>query len=202
MRQETVNIYEFSELDSETQQKIINRFRENEDFSWIWYDVEKTLEEFCNIFPLTWSQLDPFDTYRSSWSVHLDETVEELTGQRLAKYIWNNYKDKLYRGKYYSTSGQYDDSGKYHYKYRYSKIQLENCCVLTGICYDDSLLSPIYDFLQDPKENINLNTLLNDCMCSLLSDVAGEIEGNQTAEAITENIEANNYEFYIDGSMV
>ena len=91
-------------------------------------------------------------------------------------------------------------NGNYFNAY-YSAIQLENCCVLTGVCYDDDILQPIYEFLDNPK-NIEFETLLNDCIYSLCHSVSSEIENQNTDEYITEQIECNGYEFDEDGKMI
>ena len=90
-------------------------------------------------------------------------------------------------------------------KSRHSKVILDNCCVLTGVCYDNSLLQPIYDFLERYNEKkdyylyMDFQTLLNDCFESLEKDVKDEEDAQYKDDVISENIEANEYEFTADG---
>ena len=69
------------------------------------------------------------------------------------------------------------------------------------MCYDDDILSPIYEFLNKPSDRIDFETLLNDCIYSLCASVNAEIEYQSSEEAITETIEANDYDFTEDGKL-
>ncbi len=138
----------------------------------------------------------------------------DLTGQRLATYIWNNYKNDLFKGKYYNYESNtkeqikhkriksvfYKNSGLWG-NYYYSAITLEHSCVLTGWCYDDDILDPIYNFLNKPsKDGSNFRDLLEDCITSICKSVENEIEYRNTDEYIKEHIEANEYEFTKEGN--
>jgi hypothetical protein len=129
----------------------------------------------------------------------------ELSGIRLAKFIWNNYKDDIFKGKYYSLWSKTDISYEHHkegypvLKTRRSKILLDNCCVLTGVCNDDDLLSPIYKFLDNPID-INFEELLTACINSLCKSVSSEIDYNNSDKGIIETIIDNDYDFTIEGN--
>ena len=77
--------------------------------------------------------------------------------------------------------------------------------MLTGVCYDDSLLQPVYDFLEryqqkaDYYSYMDFPTLMNDCFESLNKDVKSEEESQYDDDVITENIVNNEYEFTADG---
>lgn len=196
-------MYQFDELSSEAKQKAMAWYREGEDFEYIFSEVRNTLDAFCAVFPVKWSAFDPDEPYRSSWSINLDDHIEELTGWRLATYLWNNYRTELFEGKYYGKWVSVEKSAEHphgtRHVSRHSRVILDKCCVLTGVCYDDSLLDPIYKFLDSPQENINLRDLLDECFHSLLEDVGSELEDLRSDEAIIEAIEANEYEFTEDG---
>lgn len=188
MRTEQVNIYLYSELSDEAKEKARDWYLDGEDFSWITEEARETLDKFCEIFPVEWERIDWECPAHSYWKIRIPEYAEELTGQRLATYIYNNYAQYIFKPKLYYKNK----------KERYSKIQVTDGCILTGVCYDMDILMPIYDFLNKPT-NIDFRTLLNDCIYSLCHSVSSEIEYHKSEEGITDIMEANEYEFTFDG---
>ena len=203
-----INIYKFSELSEEAKEYAINKWREDQYNYQPWFieEANKTLEKFMDLFCISNYQIDYEEPYRNDYSIKLEDDILQLSSQRLATYIWNNYKGELYKGKYFSLWSKKDVSYKYYkdgypvLKQKHSKIQMDNCCTLTGMCYDDDVLKPICDFLSNPSD-INFETLLNDCIYSLCHSVSSEIEHQNTDESIIENIEANEYDFLESGEM-
>lgn len=155
-------------------------------------------KKFLDIFPVK--------SYGNSWSNIAftdEESIENLSGQRLATYIWNNYKKDLFKGKYYSTGGRYDEAGKYHHKFRYSKIQLQGQnCVMTGYCMDDSILDPIYKFLAKPDKNTDFMGLMNECANAWSKAMDDDDEWQNSIEHFAEECEANEYEFDEHGKRI
>lgn len=205
MRTVRTKIYKFEELSEDAQQKAINKHREVMDNDFIYDDTHKVVEAFNDVFETKEGRNSWLDVYTD----HMEENILELKGLRLQKYLWNNYKNQLFKGKYYSLWSKKDISYKYHkngypvLKSRYSKVLKQNSCVLTGMCYDDDMLQPIYDFLE--KRNFSNCTitfyhLINDCFDELRKTVENEIDYRNTDDAIIEEIKANEYEFTIDGN--
>lgn len=81
----------------------------------------------------------------------------ELSPLRLRTWILNNYYTVLFKPKYLGVRKG---------KSIYSKIQFDNSCVLSGVCFDDDCLKPLYDFLQKPY-NTDFESLLSNCKDSL-----------------------------------
>lgn len=215
MKTRTINVYEFSELSEEAKEKAINKWRNgNYDHEFFWQrEVESSLDKFCSIFSIDYRQIDYQEPYRNDYKINLDDNILALSGQRLAKYIWNNYKDDIFQGKYYGKlvdtfkdgikiPVSKDHPAGLRHVVRYSRTILDNSCVLTGVCYDQDLLQPIYDFLDKPTERIDFETLLNDCIYSLCHSVSSEIDYQNSDKGITEEIEANEYEFDENGNMI
>ena len=218
MRTIETKLFEFNELSDESKENALNEIRENHIFiGHIIDDAHETFLEFCKIFPVVWSNMDYEDSYRSEFSINLEDSILDLNGIRLQKYIWNNFKKYLYKGKYYGCvendikynhprvkSRELTSAGRlknWHNPY-FSAITLDNSCVLTGVCYDDSILEPIYDFLNGtPNNNIDFDTLLNDCINSLLSDVQLEIDYRYSDKGIIDQILGNEYEFDENGKL-
>jgi len=206
MRTVRTKIYKFEELSEDAQQKAINKHREVMDNDFIYDDTHKVVEAFNDVFETKEGRNSWLDVYTD----HMEENILELKGLRLQKYLWNNYKNQLFKGKYYSLWSKKDISYKYHkngypvLKSRYSKVLKQNSCVLTGMCYDDDMLQPIYDFLE--KRNFSNCTitfyhLINDCFDELRKTVENEIDYRNTDDAIIEEIKANDYEFTENGNI-
>lgn len=189
-----VNLYKFSELSDEAKEKAIEKWRNDSYDSQPWFISESndSFEKFAELFNIDWRNIDYCEPYRNEYSIKLDDQIKYLSGQRLATYIWNNYKKDIFKGRYYYTKN----------KHRHSKIQIEDfCCALTGVCYDDELLSPIYEFLKNPEDNMDFEMLLNECIYNLCSNVSDEIDYQNSDEAIIETIEANEYDFLENGEL-
>jgi hypothetical protein len=204
-----VKLYSFDELSEEAKEKAINKFRDAEYNTTPYFvdEANDSFEKFAHIFSVDWRNIDYEEPYRNEYNINMDDNILTLSGQRLATYIWNNFKKQLFKGKYYSLWSKKDITYKYYHegypvlKTRYSHIFLDNCCVLTGICYDDDLLKPIYDFLDKPNDRIDFETLLNDCVYSLCHSVSMEIDYQFSDKAITETIRINEYQFTEDGGI-
>jgi len=212
MKTITVNLYQFSELSEEAKENAINYFQNKEgDFFWITDEAGNSFEKFADIFNITNWAIDYCEPYRNNYRINLDDDIKNLSGQRLATYIYNNYKKDLFKKKYLkSFNGHKKHKNIVNYTAKttgnkycsyYSPLKIDNSCVLTGVCYDDDLLTPIYDFINKPNDRIDFETLLNDCIYNLCHSVASEIEYQYTKECIKENIENNNYEFTEDGNL-
>jgi hypothetical protein len=202
-------IYKFNELSNEAKQTAIERYLQDENFDWISDNAGNTLNDFCRIFDINLREFDFLENYRSRYTFNLEDNILELSGQRLATYIWNNYKTRIFKGKYYGKlvdtfkDGTKIPVSKLHpvglrHVTRYSKVIIEHSCVLTGWCYDEYILQPIYDFLDKPTDT-NFKDLLENCLTEICNSVENEIKANSQEDAISENFEANNYEFTADG---
>ena len=208
-----IKLYKFGELSEDAKEHAIEKWREttiNEGDYWFIEEAHESFKKFADIFGIKWYEIDYTENYRSSYSFQHDDDVLSLSGSRLISYLWNNYKDYLYRGKYRNVKS---DKKLFHKRIKskvlsngklfqawHSAIFLDNCCPLTGVCYDDSLLKPIFDFMENPNNN-DFSDLLHDCINSLCHAVQSEIEYTNSDEAIIETIEANEYDFTEDGEV-
>lgn len=182
MRTETITykIYQFSELSEEAKQTAVNWFRYGNDYQHVWDDIEASLIGFRDALP------NPPEN-------------EDLSGYRLRTWIINNFINDIEKGKYYSTGQKWID-GKFYYKSRRSKIQMEICCPFTGVCYDMDILGPILDFVKDPNQCDTWDDLVRECECAAHATYDNQIEAMQEDEYCIESIEANEYEFNEDGT--
>jgi len=200
MREKTIKLYEFDELSDEAKEKAIENAQSS--FDYLSHDDNKAvIEWFKKTFPVNIKNWE-YGGYRGSqitWEFYADQDIDELSGWRLATYFWNNHKTDLYKGKYYSTSGYYDENKKYHYKFRYSNIILtENCP--TGLWLGYEILKPIFDFMKNPNDSTFWD-IMNDCLHEWVFACDKDVEGFYSDENIAELLSINNYEFDENGKI-
>jgi hypothetical protein len=175
-------------------------------------DVDSTLEAFLDIFGVKRYDVDFLNShYHIGWG--FSDNVIGLRGVRLASYIWNNYSRYLYKGKYYGKLSQFDKCGdplvvdKEHpaglrHIVRRSRCTLECSCVLTGVCYDEDVLEPLYKFLDDPRTfNGDIEDLLEDCVHSLCKAVQSEYDYRNSDEGISEELKLSDVSFLVNGDL-
>ena len=205
-----INLYSFDELSDKAKEKALKEYIENEDFSFIWEEAHEKVKAFCDKTIVK--------TYQDSWLEpnfnNIDDSILNLTGVRLMKYFINNFvflykrKDlksfdghknhKMITNKTVQSKGK--SNGK-KYCFATSNIQKETSCNLTGVCYDDDFLKPIYDFLQKPTKNKTFEDIICECFYNLKKSIENEIEAKQTIEYFAELCEMNNYYFTEQGEM-
>jgi hypothetical protein len=186
MRTATVEVYEFGELADDVKEKVLECLR-NKQAQWFAWDQDyrATIDKFCKLFPVQWKSYDADGRidFRIKSNGDFDET--QLAGLRLHRYLMNNFWDDLYKPKYLGWS---------HGKAVHSRIQRDNCCVLTGFCADDDILQPIYEFLRKPGDQ-TFEYLLGDCMHAFAKAYRLDYEASLTDESLIDLIDANGYEF-------
>lgn len=208
MRVEQRKIYELSELSESAQEKAHENYLNDRNFEYGWTSENKdTLYAFENIFPVKITSWE-YDSNSANVSFEMtcDDDISALSGIRLAKYIWNNYKRDLFKGKFIGALST--NEKVYHKRIRssepytngnrsnhyYSAITLESNCVLTGYCLDDDILQPIYDFLNKP-DSTDFETLIENCFEAWCKAVKNECQSQLSFEYFKDIAEANEYEF-------
>jgi hypothetical protein len=203
MKEITIKAYEVSELSDKAKDRAFRKWLNN--FEYFWYDENKaSLNAFEDIFPIEVNNFEYGNGGYINWTFTEDERIRELSGQRLATYLWNNYRWEIFKGKYYSLWSKKEVSYEYHkngcpvLKSRRSKIIMDNCCVLTGYTTDDSLLIPVYDFMNKPDSR-DFEDLLNDCLNEWVKDCNADYEYAMSTEAFEEYCESNDLMFDENG---
>ena len=199
MREVTMKVYSVEELSERALDRAYYDWCVDSGYPW-GEENEKTLLEFERIFPIEvtdWRYGGGYKYVR--FHMTCEDEVAELEGLRLAKYIWNNYKNYIYEGKYYSK-GKYV-GGKYQYVSRHSKIILEKDCPLTGYYLDYDILKPIWDFLDSPKPNITFRDLMEECLGKWAKTCEDDYNNYYSLDNFIEIAKVNGWEFYEDGSM-
>lgn len=207
MKTITKELYEYQDLIKPENSKILERVLDNwalnDDNSFIWSEAEKTIKSFLNIINVN---IKTYNSWLEPSFGKIDDNILELSGLRLRTWFINNF-DFLWKPKYIGSPKTNE-----HIKHKrikspinvnsvgnrfnpyYSGCQLDNCCVLTGMCYDDDFLSPIYDFIKKPT-NKNFEDLIKDCFNSLEETINNEIEWRESKEYILEEIANCDYTF-------
>lgn len=216
------NVYEFDELSDEAKQKAIKGQRDFEmeiENPWAdeWSDTLHKIEELFDI------EVD-FDSYnqhsiswRKWWNKEYGEEMLNLSGNRALSFLWNNYGNDITSPKSYWTKFTYVD-GRPHAKNRKSRCLRETGnCPLTGECYDNDALDPLWNFLEgkspDEKpmviqhqfkyrfENWTVKDIIEDCVDSLCDAWEREEQYRLSDEGLVESIKSNDYEYYEDGTL-
>ena len=154
-------VFPFEELSADAQDKAYQSWYENQEY--YSNEILNTLNKAAEMFHFRVTGYD-IDDYRGRifYRLGVPDDIAAMQGARLLSYVWNNCGD-LWQGKYYSTGGRWIN-GKYHYKYRRSKIiRTSQDCPLTGCCYDFAVVdvvenlwekfSPVY-FYEDLVHDI------------------------------------------------
>lgn len=197
MKTVTLNVYSLNELDewskSRAREKYLNHLYIDES------EFTDTIEAFEKVFPIK-RVGDFFNSY-------YEDKVGELKGVRLMAYIWNNYKTSLFKGKYYPVKNNEKVTHRrvkakqcrngwfnaYH-----SAITLENSCTLTGVCYDNTMLQPVYDALEG-KFNGTFDDMLRACYTEIDAAWEQECDYMQSYAAFEEECEGKL--FFKDGTL-
>jgi len=216
MKEVTLKLYKFDELDESAQQRVIDDERGNcgtlhEEF-WC-NEYQATLDEFCKIigckvswtheygnfyYRIKWDN-DPFECWQ--YDVYIDS--DHVKGKYLLRFL---NRDEIYfsvrKGKYRSTPFRTGSDGKQHYRYIHSKVMFEEGnCPLTGYCADNSILQPIWDWHKNPDLEISLQELVEKCLDSFFEDWQADIDWGYTDDYVREELENNcDEDFYEDGT--
>lgn len=205
-----IKLYSIEELSEEAKQRALDNIVAPTDFCWD--DAEDTIKAFNEAFNVRSGRDSWLEYDLGSW----DDSILELRGLRLRTWIINNWGSVLWKARYRKSIEDKSKEHRYIRKKRfdngkiysawYSQINKdETCCVLTGMCYDDNMLKPIYDFIayKDPKKmkHVDIDDLISDCFHAIKKTVESEIEYYDTEEAKIEHAEANDYKFLESGKL-
>ncbi len=197
-------VYKFNELSESGKEKAIEWYRNGSDDAEIYSgEIIDSIKAVAKLFDLKFGR-----EYTDIRTSHIDDSILKLQGARLYKYIINNYSRDWIKANYISkhTDGSIKNSDfQYKYdcvKYRKSRISVTNNlenCPLTGVCYDMDIMQPVIDFLKKPNTSTNFEDLMQEIEGAISKTFDNNEEWVNSAEFITENIVANEYEFTIDG---
>jgi hypothetical protein len=197
MRVIEVLIYNIDELSEKAKEKAFNKWLNDNMYPWN-SDNEKTLNTFAEIFPVRIKNWE----YGYQNFINFDfigaEEYKEIKGIKLLKFLYNNYFEYLFKGRYYSL---YSRTNGKSLKSRYSKIIFDNCCTLTGYWLDQDILQPIYDFLKKPNKCITFYDLMKKCLNNWVKACKNDFESYNTEENFIEESQINEWEYTAEGNI-
>ena len=202
MKTKTINIYEFKELSDQAKENVIAWYRSHlDEIDYNFNEIIDTLEKFCGLFDIKLKNFTLGNYTDIICNYNCDDI--EVKGLRLRTWLINNFYSDLYKPKFLCiTNGHYGAIG-IGSKTKYSKVFIDNNCVLTGCCYDYDILDPIYNFIEkfDIKKDryTTLEDLLSDCVRNYENIIEKHVEYIESDEYITENILVNEYTFNESG---
>lgn len=192
MKTVRLKVYDFKELSPKAKETAMNQILKMYSFPWA-DEYAKTFEAFVE--GMLGANIRHGRTEQTIDLSNFTDEQLELSGIRLMKFIWNNYKSDLYKGKYYSKwiNGEC--------KSRRSKVIFEKDCSLTGFCADMDILAPMYDFLEKPNNNTTLEDLINLCKDSFEAALEKDIDYHNSEQAVIEHCENNEILFFETGKI-
>lgn len=204
---ETYTVYSFDELSEAAQQKAIKSFRNKDYDNQSYFDeVTDSVKAVIELFNLKTGR-----RYSDIRSSHIDDDILNLKGVRLYKYLMNNYYNELFKPKYIKSvdrvlkGKQFIFEVKKNYKgdpytQIYSKLNRVGDCPLTGVCYDNDVLAPVYSFLKKIID-ITFEDLIKEIENAITKAYNDVEEWVNSDEFIKDEIENNGYTFLENGTM-
>ena len=198
-------VYKFDELTNEGKEKAIDRYRNNDNYNEYATEITESVKEVAELFNLVFGR-----QYTDIRTGHIEDTILQLQGVRLYKWLINNYSSYWTDVNYISKhkNGKFKNSYfEYKYdcvKYRKSNISVTNNlenCPLTGVYYDMDIMQPVINFLKRP-DNSTFEDLINGIESAISKTYQSNEEWVNSNEYITEEIQANEYEFTSNGIMI
>lgn len=183
MKQHTIETYSFKELSDDAKAVALSNAAQDEFLGdHVLSESLESLKGFADFYNLNLDYSFGIFPDRGEFiraTIDNDE-LSELSGVRLYKYLENNYST------YYNQFSKETNN------------TLAGECPFTGVCYDENLLDEMRSFMKKPDER-TFQDLINDCTDTFMTDIHKEGEYLSSDEALTEDIEINEVEFYESG---
>lgn len=208
----TIMAYKASELSEKAKDSAYYKWLNGRNFGRS-SDYQKTLDAFCEHFPIKVTDWE-VSTHSHSFATMRftgKDGESSLSGIRLMAKLYTRYSDALLKGRYFSLWSKTDQNPHWSpgahcpwgkLKSRHSKVMMERRAgTLTGFCADESILEPIYGFLDKPDDR-NFGQLLQECLDKWVEDYQEDMESSSTEEAFLEEAEANDWLFDENGRML
>lgn len=173
MRTIETTLYHYNELTPEAQERARDWYRNCDDQDgYLWRESRESRDQFLSEFNAEFRNRNQC-SIRVNGGYAMESDISELSYIRLWKYLHANHADCI------------------------SKI---GHCQFTGICWDETLLDGIAEFMRKPYKT-DFESLLYSCCEDLRIAVEAEIDYQNSDEAIAESILANEYEFTYQGGI-
>lgn len=207
MRILELHLYTFAELCESAKKKAIELLRNktaeirNEFDSQDYRNTLEKIEEMFHINVRNWEVgccSRPFFQYHFSGD---DGRWDELSDDPkfLLRYL-NSITLPARAGKYYSTSGHYDENHKFHYKYRHSKVLFDDeTWSLTGTWCDDAVIKAMRTANEAVRKGWTIDQFIKSMLSHFFNNWSEDLESAYSDEAVIDDITGNDYEFLSTG---
>ena len=183
MRTISINLYTWDELSNVAKRAFFEsgyfNFSDAYDSDYI-----GTIKAFSDVFGVKCTAYS-VDAYNYNYDLHYTNELwynmpEDAKDCWLMRKLWNNFKNDMYKGKYYSN-------GTWA-KHRNSKVIFNTDCVLTGCYTDCEIMRPIYDYMNGLVEFSSPYELFEACYDALFSTWKSDIEYAESYEYFDEEM--------------
>lgn len=200
MRTIQFNVYQFDELPLPIQEKVIDneRYKVQEFLDDCDGDEYRgalsAIEDAFGIEVYDWCVGYPGTYFR--WRTKGDRFDDVMDDPKyLVRYL-NEVEQYCRKGKYYSTSGHYDENGKYHYKKRYSKVMFEREYALTGAWTCAVVDKYTGDYRWEcVRKHWTIKDYIDEMLYEFFHQWERDSENNSSDEVVKDHIIANEYEY-------
>lgn len=199
MREIKIKLYRYDELSESAQIRAWEDYNKNgldfldgSDFR----DTLKAFEDLFNIRVYSWNVDSTGYGFRYCKGWQWDDGDDYFKNPfRFAKWVWNNWADKIQAPKVYGRLTTDPATKKTVYKRRESKTTVTYDCTLTGFYVDCDIIAPILDCIHYKKEYYNMGQVFDDCLDSFFTAWQKGYEYYESREYFAETAAANEWEF-------
>lgn len=205
MKEVIIKVYTIDELAEEAKKYAIDNARcsvaecLNDSDGYEYRDALRKIEEALNIKVYDWE----VDEYRHNFRFRINGDWDDKADEErlLIRWLNNVAFPSCRQGKYFSTPFKYDESGKYHYRGRRSKVLFEPfSCVLTGSwCTNalDDMLNNAMNIVREGRTTVR--EFIEQMLDGFFAQWGRDMEHNSSDEAVEEHLEINERQFLADG---
>ena len=205
MKEVIIKVYTIDELAEEAKKYAIDNARcsvaecLNDADGWEYREALRKIEEALNIKVYDWE----VDEYRHNFRFRINGDWDDKADEErlLIRWLNNVAFPSCREGKYFSTPFKYDETGKYHYRSRRSKVLFEPfSCVLTGSwCTNalDDMLNNAMNIVREGRTTVR--EFIEQMLDGFFAQWGRDMEHNSSDEAVEEHLEINERQFLADG---
>lgn len=205
MKEVIIKVYTIDELAEEAKKYAIDNARcsvaecLNDEEECEYREALRRIEEALNIKVYDWE----VDEYRHKFRFRINGDWDDKADEErlLIRWLNNVAFPSCRQGKYFSTPFKYDESGKYHYRSRRSKVLFEPFSyVLTGSwCTNalDDMLNNAMNIVREGRTTVR--EFIEQTLDGFFAQWESDMQHNSSDEAVEEHLEINEYQFLADG---
>lgn len=190
MKKLEVKSYNFRELSQGAYNVAYENWKELCD-----YDSDlhlESLSKFCEVFNVDIINFD--DDGLVNFDLMVSEETKNIRGIVLKRYLMENHFNHLFIKKVNYSENEYGD--------KKTEITFINTKVLTDHYFDDLILEPIYNFLENMDSNTTLKGLIGKCLYTWVHYDNQEEELCTSYQAFEDYCKYNNTRFNKDGEII